>query len=99
MFSTKFSFSTHRKSIFYFLSAERGGICEATTKLKFQNCNIIFFKNTRPPSIYNVPTLASQTFCSIPGEKDNSCRIGKKWVRYELHVHDFMLMIFCKNYF
>ena len=32
-------------------------------------------------------------------KKTNSCQIGRKWVRYELQVHDTMLMIFCKNHF
>src|SRR3954468_4672848 len=32
-------------------------------------------------------------------KKTNSCRIGRKWVRYELQVHDPMLMFFYKNHF
>src|SRR3954465_4051510 len=32
-------------------------------------------------------------------KKTNSCRIDRKWVRYELQVHDPMLMFFYKNHF
>ena len=32
-------------------------------------------------------------------KKTNSCRISKKSVRFELQVHDLMLMIFGKNHF
>ena len=31
-------------------------------------------------------------------KKTNSCRIDRKWVRYELQVHDLMLMIFLKSF-
>src|SRR3954471_4166302 len=31
-------------------------------------------------------------------KKINSCQIGRKWVRYELHVHDPMLMFFFKSF-
>ena len=30
-------------------------------------------------------------------KKTNSCRIGRKWVRYELQVHDPMLMFFLQK--
>jgi hypothetical protein len=32
-------------------------------------------------------------------KKTNSCRIGKRPARFELHVHDIMLMIFKKIIF
>ena len=32
-------------------------------------------------------------------KKTNSCRISRKSVRFELQVHDIMLMIFPKNHF
>src|SRR4051812_1377425 len=32
-------------------------------------------------------------------KKTNSCRIGRKWVRYELQVHDPMLMCFLQKSF
>ena len=38
-------------------------------------------------------------FRSPLAKKTNSCRIGRKWVRFELQVHDPMLLIFRKNDF
>src|SRR4051812_7966749 len=38
-------------------------------------------------------------FRSSLAKKINSCRIGRKWVRFELQVHDPMLMFFGKKYF
>src|SRR5215216_3966181 len=38
-------------------------------------------------------------FRPLLAKKTNSCRIGRKWVRFELQVHDLMLMIFGKNHF
>ena len=38
-------------------------------------------------------------FCPLFVKKTNSCRNCGKSVRFELYVHDLMLMSFCKNHF
>src|SRR3954463_1342876 len=93
----KFSFLSHQKGIFHFPSIKNGRFCEATTKWLIQNTTNTFYKNTRPPYMDNVPTGDLKPFCPSLVKKTNSCRIGRKWVRYELQVHDPMLMFFYKN--
>ena len=66
----KFSFSSHQKAVFHLPSAKNGRFCEATTKWLIQNATVTFLKNTRPPYMDNFITGESQTFPSIPGEKD-----------------------------
>ena len=44
------------KSHFPFFEWLKRGVCEATTKQKFQNGITLFFKNNRPPYIDNFPT-------------------------------------------
>src|SRR4051812_1999217 len=39
----------------------------------------------------NFPTRVSKNFRSTPVKKTNVCRIGRKWVRFELQVHFRML--------
>src|SRR3954470_8687567 len=95
----KFSFSSHQKAIFYFPSTKNGRFCEATTKWLIQNSTTTFYKNTRPSYMDNITTGDLKPFLPPLVEKANSCRIGRKWVRYELQVHDTMLMIFYKNNF
>src|SRR3954468_20206604 len=85
------------KRHFPFSEHKNGRFCEATTKWLIQKTTTTFYKNTRPPYMDNVPTEGSETFSSTSGKKRNSCRIGRKWVRYELQIHDTMLMIFYKN--
>ena len=38
-------------------------------------------------------------FCPVLMKKTNFCQISRKSIRFELHVHDLMLMIFWKNHF
>src|SRR4051812_12892806 len=54
--------------------------------------------------IYHIIWIMSQQGVPKPFhpplvKKTNSCRIGRKWVRYELHIHDTMLMFFTKIIF
>src|SRR3954464_11622604 len=87
----EFSFLSHQKGIFHFPSIKNGRFCEATTKWLIQKTTNTFYKNTRPPYMDNVPTGGSETFPSTSGEKDKFLP-NRKWVRYELQVHDTMLM-------
>src|SRR3954465_2451060 len=84
-----FPFSEHKNRRF----------CEATTKWLIQKTTTTFYKNTRPPYMDNIPEGDLKPFRPPLVKKTNSCRIGRKWVRYELQVHDTMLMIFYKNHF
>src|SRR4051812_8832963 len=90
---------SHQKDIFHFPSIKNGRFCEATTKWLIQKTTTTFYKNTRPPYMDNVSTGDLKPFRPPMVKKTNSCRIGRKWVRYELRVHDTMLMIFYKNHF
>src|SRR3954463_13141643 len=94
----KFFFSSHQKAIFYFPSIKNGRFCEATTKWLIQNTTTIFYKKI----LYHIIWTMSQqgdpkAFRPPLVKKTNSCRIGRKWVRYELQVYDPMLMFFYKN--
>src|SRR3954468_8705542 len=95
----KFSFLSHQKGIFHFPSIKNRRFCEATTKWLIQKTTNTFYKNTRRPYMDNVPIGDLKPFRPPLVKKTNSCRIGRKWVRYELQVHDTMLMIFLKNIF
>jgi hypothetical protein len=66
----KFSFRRAKKPFSIFQVQKTGGFVKQQTKWLIQNATTTFFKNTRPTYMDNVLTGGSQTFRSIPGEKD-----------------------------
>src|SRR3954468_12178935 len=86
----KFSFLSHGKALFHFPSAKNGSFCEVTTKLLPSHF----------PKILNhlTWTISQQghlkSFRPSRVKRTNVCRIGRKWVRFVLQVHDLSPVIF-----
>src|SRR4051812_43793379 len=83
----------------HFSSAQNRVFCEATTKLKFQNGTTLFLK-ILDHLVWIISQLGYIKHFHPPlVKKTNSCRIGWKWVRFELQIHGLIPMIFHKNHF
>jgi hypothetical protein len=95
-----FSFSSHKKFIFYFPIVKNGVFCEGSTKYLILN-------NTTRILLYNIwyfmhksPTIwVSNDFHISFMKKSNLCWISWKLVKFELQVPHSMFMIFFKNHF
>ena len=93
----KFSFSLHRKAFSIFRVPKTGCFVKQPPNGSFKMVPPNFSKILGPLTWKISQPGYLKPFCPVFVKKANSCRIGRKSVRFELQVHDPMLMIFWKK--